>query len=73
MFLLFVGIALFAVGVVAASNSLRVVKQAAWVWPRPLDRRDGEAMASYEFLVRFVGLVVALIGIGLILAALIAA
>ena len=73
MFLLFVGIALFAVGVVAASNSLRVVKRAVWVWPRPLDRRGGEAMASYEFLVRFVGLVVALIGIGLMLAALIAA
>ena len=72
MYLVFVGVALLAAGVVAASNSLHVVKQAVRVWPRPLDRRGAEAMASYEFLVRFIGLVVALIGIGLILTALLA-
>lgn len=73
MLLLIAGISLFVAGVIAASNSLHVVKQAVRVWPRPLDGRGVEAMASYEFLVRFIGLVVALIGIGLILAVLISA
>ncbi len=65
---LFLGVVLAALGVLAATNSLHVVERAVRVWPRPLDRRGAEAMASYEFLVRFVGLVVALVGVGLILA-----
>ena len=67
MYLLVLGIVLFALGVLAASNSLHIVMRAVRIWPHSLDRRGAEAMASYEFLVRFVGLVVAVIGIGLIL------
>jgi hypothetical protein len=66
------GVVLTVVGVLAASNSLHVVKKAVRVWPRPIDRRGAEAMASYEFLVRFVGLIVALVGVGLILGELLA-
>jgi len=72
VYLVVLGVALLIVGVAAATNSLHIVRQAVRVWPRPLDRRGGEAMASYEFLVRFVGLVVATIGIGLIITASIA-
>ena len=68
MYLMFLGIVLFVLGALAASNSLHIVKRAVRVWPRTLDRRGAEAMASYEFLIRFVGLAVALIGVGLILA-----
>jgi hypothetical protein len=67
MYPVIVGIVLLVLGALAASNSLYVVKRAVRVWPRTLDRRGVEAFASYEFLVRFLGLVVALIGIGLIL------
>ncbi len=67
MYSVLVGIVLLMVGALAASNSLHIVKRAVRVWPRTLDRRGAEAIASYEFLVRFLGLVVALIGIGLIL------
>ena len=72
MYRLFLGIVLLVLGAAAASNSLHIVRQAVRVWPRTLDRRAAEAMASYEFLVRFIGLVVALIGIGLILVQLVA-
>ncbi len=61
------GALLLALGGLAALNSLTVVRRAVRVWPRPLERRGGEAMASYEFLVRFIGLMVALLGLGLIL------
>ena len=71
MYLVSLGIVLLVLGALAASNSLHIVKRAVRVWPRTLDRRGAEAMASYEFLVRFIGLAVALIGIGLILVELI--
>ena len=67
MYRLVLGIVLFALGMLAASSSLHIVRRAVRIWPYSLDRRGAEAMASYEFLVRFVGLVVAVIGIGLIL------
>jgi len=67
MYRLVLGIVLFALGVLAASSSLHIVGRAVRVWPHSLDRRRAEAIASYEFLVRFVGLVVAVIGVGLIL------
>jgi hypothetical protein len=66
------GLVLVVLGGLATSNSLRVVRRAVRLWPRPLDRRGAEAVASFEFLVRFVGLVVALIGVGLILLELLA-
>lgn len=72
MYRMFLGIVLLALGVAAASNSLHIVRRAVRVWPHALDRRGAEAMASYEFLIRFTGLVVALVGIGLILIELIA-
>lgn len=67
MYQLFIGFVLLVLGALAASNSLHIVKRAVRVWPHTLDRRGAETMASYEFLVRFVGLAVALIGIGMIL------
>lgn len=67
MYRVSLGIILLVLGVAAASNSLHIVKRAVRVWPNALDRRGAEAMASYEFLIRFTGLVVALVGIGLIL------
>ncbi len=72
MYRMFLGITLLIVGAAAASSSLHIVRRAVRVWPRTLDRRGAEAMASYEFLVRFTGLVVALVGIGLILVELVA-
>lgn len=72
MYRMFLGITLLIVGAAAASNSLHIVRRAVRVWPHTLDRRGAEAMASYEFLVRFTGLVVALVGIGLILVELVA-
>jgi hypothetical protein len=72
MYQLILGVVLLVLGAIAASNSLHIVRRAVRVWPRTLDRRGAEAMASYEFLVRFVGLVVALIGIGVILVELVA-
>lgn len=71
MYRLFIGFVLLVLGALAASNSLHIVKRAVRVWPRPLDRRGAETLASYEFLIRFVGLVVALVGIGLVLVELI--
>lgn len=71
MYRIFFGIVLLVSGAAATSNSLHIVRRAVRVWPRVLDRRGAEAMASYEFLIRFTGLVVALIGIGLILVELI--
>ncbi len=67
MYLALVGALLLVLGGLAAANSLHVVKRAVRVWPNALDRRGGEAMASYEFLVRFIGLMVALMGVGLLL------
>jgi len=67
MYVLSLGVVLLVVGLVAATNSLHIVKRAVRVWPRRIDRHGAEAMASYEFLVRFTGLVVALLGIGLVL------
>ena len=72
MYQLILGVVLLVLGAIAASNSLHIVRRAVRVWPRTLDRRGAEAMASYEFLLRFVGLVVALIGIGVILVELVA-
>jgi hypothetical protein len=68
MFLAVLGGLLLILGGFAAANSLTIVRRAVRVWPRPIDRRGGEAMASYEFLVRFIGLMVALLGMGLLLA-----
>jgi hypothetical protein len=68
MYLALVGGPLVVLGGLAAANSLDIVKRAVQVWPHTLDRRGGEAMASYEFLVRFVGLMVALLDIALLLA-----
>lgn len=72
MYLVLSGAVLIVFGGLAATNSLHIVKRAVRVWPHRLDRRGAEAMASYEFLVRFLGLTVALIGVGLVLAYLIA-
>ncbi len=61
-----VGGVLLAAGLVAATNSLGIVKRAVRVWPRQLTERDGESVASTEFLVRFVGLMAAMAGAALI-------
>jgi hypothetical protein len=61
-----IGGLLFVLGLLASTNSLDIVKRAVRVWPRPLSARDGEAIASSEFLVKFVGLMVALAGVALI-------
>lgn len=67
MYLVFLGSALFVLGALAASNSLHIVRRAVRVWPRELDHRSAEALASYEFLIRFIGILVSLAGIGLVL------
>ena len=64
---LVIGAVLLAVGIAAVWNALYVVGMAARVWPRSIGRSDAELFASSEFLVRFVGLLVALVGLGVLL------
>lgn len=62
-----VGIILTIVGVALATNALDLTHHVARVWPRPFGRGDVDRLASTTFLMRFVGLLVALAGAAMVL------
>ncbi len=66
-----IGVVMVVVGVLAATNSLWVVRQAVRVWPRRLTHIDAERFQTSEFLVRYSGLMLAAAGIGVILIAIV--
>lgn len=66
-----IGVVTVVVGVLAATNSLWVVRQAVRVWPRRLTHIDAERFQTSEFLVRCSGLMLAAAGIGVILIAIV--
>jgi hypothetical protein len=59
------------IGVLAATNSLQIVRRAVRVWPRRLTHVDAERFQTSEFLVRYTGLMLAAAGIGVVLVALV--
>ena len=66
---LVIGLLMVIVGVMAATQSLWVVRRAIRVWPHRIGPRDTDRFLSAEFLVRYSGLMVAAAGIGLVLMA----
>ena len=66
-----VGIAMIVGGVLAATRSLWIVRRAVRVWPRPIARRDTDRFLTSEFLLRYVGLLTAAAGLGLLISSLV--
>ena len=58
-------------GVLAATQSLWVVRRGIRMWPHRIGSRDTDLFLTGEFLVRYVGLITAAAGLGLILSELI--
>ena len=68
---LIVGLLMVAVGVLAVTRSLWIIRRAARMWPQRIGPRDADLFLTGEFLVRYVGLLAAAAGVGLIISALI--
>ncbi len=66
-----VGLLMVIFGVLAATNSLWIVRRAVRVWPRRLTHLDTERFQTSEFLIRYLGLMLSAAGIGVILIALV--
>jgi hypothetical protein len=66
-----IGLVMVLTGVLAATNSLWIVRQAVRVWPRRLTHVDAERFQTSEFLVRYSGLMLAAAGLGVVLVAIV--
>lgn len=69
MGLILLGIAVIAIGVALASNSLALVDRLASRWPGHGSRSTASLMASTSFLIRFVALLAAVAGAAMLIAA----
>jgi hypothetical protein len=67
MALIIFGIALLLIGLLFSTNALGIIDWAAQRWPARFDRGTSHLMASTGFLIRFVGLLVALAGAAVLL------
>jgi hypothetical protein len=61
------GILLLVIGTGLTTNALGTVDRAARLWPRRYTRGDTSLFVSSAFILRFVGLLLAVAGVGLIL------
>ena len=68
---LIIGFMMVVVGTMAATESLWIIRRAIRVWPHRIGPRDTDRFLTAEFLVRYVGLMMAAAGIGLMLTELI--
>jgi hypothetical protein len=68
---LIVGSLMVAAGLLAVTRSLSIIRHAARVWPRRIGTRDADLFLTGEFLVRYMGLLAAAAGVGLIISALV--
>ena len=60
------GVLFVIVGLAGTTNALNIVDRAARIWPRPYRRGDAGLFASTSFLIRFVSLLLLVVGIALI-------
>lgn len=67
---LLVGGLMVIIGALAACNALPLIQQVSRTWPREFTPSDSHNLISSVFLIRWIGLMTALAGVGLIVTAL---
>ena len=63
----FLGVVMIILGGLAVLNALPLIRQVGRSWPREYTRGDAHNLVSSAFLVRWIGLLVALAGLSLVL------
>ena len=60
------GVLFVVLGIAGTTNALNIVEGVARLWPRPYRRGDAGLFSASSFLIRFVSLMLLVVGIALI-------